>query len=116
MVRGFTGRGQTEENVNETKGIAKDTLPKSLVVCGEILGWQRLADIGQKAWIGGTATGIVCFGICQRQLAIDRKMNLIALVRLPIVLPPADGAQLQSGRDSDCPVSAAGAGISYIRL
>ena len=59
----------------------------------------RLADIGQKARMGGAALGVVGARIVQAQGSIDGEAHIGGVfVLLAIVLPPADRAQGQSPR------------------
>lgn len=60
---------------------------------------HRLAHVRKKAGVGGAASGIVCPGLDQAQLAIDREANLGRIhIFLPVILPPAHRAKRQRPR------------------
>lgn len=54
----------------------------------------RLADVGQKSWVGRTYPRVMTAGLRQAELPIHRKANLGCIdVFLTVVFPPADRAE-----------------------
>jgi len=86
MVRGFAGRVKPRA----WRGSGENEL---------LFGGLRLANVGQKTWMGGAALGVVGAGLFEAELAIDGEAHIGGIVVfLTVVLPPADRAKHEGCR------------------
>ena len=97
--KGVCEHGQTGHRMALGCRTAKVTL---------LLSHIRLTNVRKESRVGGAATQIRCTGLGQAEMAVYGEANFGRIgVVLPIVLPPADGAQLHGRRRFQRAIAAA---------
>ena len=106
MVRGFARGVKLVRWRGQAKGIAKGTL---------LLYGLRPANIRQKTRMRSAKLREVGARLVQAELAVDRQAHVGGVpVILAVILPPANGAQLERAGRMECFISTAGAAIANI--